>query len=79
MSVQVFKFNYWWDDSEDTVKGIEKYRITRIKLQQMVEPGDEETQEEMRRRIQELQDRNRCVCVWGGEVRWGGEGWGGAG
>ena len=57
--LQVFEFNYWLDDSESEVKGIDKYRITRIKLDKIILPGDDETATIMNRKKQDLQDRNR--------------------
>ncbi len=59
LCVQVFEFNYWFDDSDETVTGLEDCLIVRIKLKQNVEPGDGETKEEMRRRSEAIQQRNR--------------------
>ncbi len=64
---QEFFFEHWLDDSEEFAGG--KLLATRLTLDLRVEPGDEETREEMERMKTELHNRNRCVGGWG----WDGE------
>ncbi len=62
VNLKAFDYNYWLDDSESAVEDVEKYRITRIKLEKIVQPGDDETQRIFNRQKQDLRARNEYIC-----------------
>ncbi len=61
---EFFNFNYWKDQSDDVIKDVERYRVTKIKMYQTIMFGDMDTENACYEQYELFKDKNSNFDIY---------------